>query len=76
MYLQVGRGAPRNTAVEALRGDMRWSSVRERIIEGKDVTFLKEIEIRCEGRMGGGYFKKMQQDESGGKRWRGREGSC
>ena len=38
-----GLGAPRSTAVEALAGEMGWSTFRERIIKGK-LGFQKKIE--------------------------------
>ena len=38
-----GLGAPRCTAVEAIRGEMGWSTFRERLVKGK-LSFLKKIE--------------------------------
>ena len=38
-----GLGAPRCTAVEAIRGEMGWSTFRERLVKGK-LGFLKKIE--------------------------------
>ena len=44
-----GLGAPGCTAVEALRGEMGWSSFKERIIKGK-MGFMKKIEELSEDR--------------------------
>ena len=62
-----GLGAPRCTAVEALRGDMGWSTFRERIIKGK-LAFLKKIEKLSEKDRQKRSYKKMQRDQPGGKR--------
>ena len=38
-----GLGVPRCTAVEAIRGEMGWSTFRERLVKGK-LLFMKRIE--------------------------------
>lgn len=38
-----GLGVPRCTAVEAIRGEMGWSTFRERVLKGK-LNFLKKVE--------------------------------
>ena len=42
-------GAPRSTAIEALREEMGWSSFQERIVKGK-LSFAKKIETMNEER--------------------------
>lgn len=70
-----GLGAPRSTAVEALRGDMGWSSFRERIIKGK-IAFIKKIES-----LGADRWARRVLEENGAKstwkkeveRWKSKE---
>ena len=44
-----GLGVPRCTAVEAIRGEMGWSTFRERVLKGK-LNFLKKLESLDEDR--------------------------
>ena len=44
-----GLGVPRSTAVEAIRGEMGWSTFRERVLKGK-LNFVKRIERLDEDR--------------------------
>ena len=59
-----GLGAPRSTAVEAIRGDMGWSSFKERIVKGK-LGFLKKIEQSSEER----WMKKIMIDNGNKSTW-------
>ena len=52
-----GLGAPRYTAIEAIRGDMAWSTFKERIIKGK-FGFVKKIKEMKEGR----WAKKILEE--------------
>ena len=59
-----GLGAPRSTAVEAVRGDMGWSTFRERIIKGK-LGFLKKVEAF----EGDRWAKKVLQENRTESTW-------
>ena len=60
-----GLGVPRSTAVEAIRGDMGWSTFRERVVKGK-LNFLKKIEELDEDR----WVKLVVRDNSVRTSWR------
>ena len=57
-------GAPKCTGLEAIRGDMGWSSFRERITKGK-LTFIKRVE-GLEDR----WAKKVMMKNRPGSMWR------
>lgn len=42
-YRQWSLGVPNSTAVEAIRGEMGWSTFRERVVKGK-LNLLKKME--------------------------------
>lgn len=56
---------PSSTAVEAIRGDMGWTTFRERIIKGK-LGFLKKTERLGEER----WAKKILQENRATSSWR------
>ena len=58
-------GAPKCTGLEAIRGDMGWSSFRERIAKGK-LIFIKRLEDLEEDR----WAKKVIMEEKAGSTWR------
>ena len=60
-----GLGAPRSTAVEAIRGDMGWSTFKERVVKGK-LGFLKKIESMNEER----WAKKVMEEGRTGSSWK------
>ncbi|KAG0722019.1 hypothetical protein GWK47_045250 [Chionoecetes opilio] len=60
-----GLGACRSTAVEAIRGDMGWSTFRERIIKGK-LVFHKKIERLSDDR----WAKKISQENRSSSTWK------
>ena len=60
-----GLGAPRSTAVEAIRGDMGWSTFKERIIKGK-LGFRKKIEGMSEER----WAKRIMEENWIRSTWR------
>ena len=64
----IGRwslGVPASTAVEAIRGEMGWSSFKERIEKGK-FNFMKKIEGLAEDR----WVKKILAERNDMSRWR------
>ena len=64
----VGRwslGVPSTTAVEAIRGEMGWSTFRERIIKGK-FNFLKKIEGLQEDR----WSRQILAERGNNSSWR------
>ena len=73
----IGRwslGVPNSTAVEAIRGEMGWSTFRERVVKGK-LNLLKKIEGLSEDR----WVKKVLSAEGNSswkkemQRWKRRE---
>ena len=58
-------GANRFTGLEAVRGDMGWSTFRERIAKGK-LSFIKKIEGLDEDR----WAKKVINEDRTGSSWR------
>ena len=64
----VGRwslGVPRSTAVEAIRGEMGWSTFRERVVKGK-LNFVKKIEGLDEDR----WVKQVLREDNVRTSWR------
>ena len=64
----VGRwslGAPRSTGLEAIRGDMGWSTFKERIVKGK-LCFARKIENLSEER----WAKKILTEEDRNSKWK------
>ena len=63
-----GLGANRHTRLEAVRGDMGWSTFRERIAKGK-LSFIKKIEGLDEDRWDKKVISmKTEQDPLGEKK--------
>ena len=60
-----GLGVPRSTAIEAIRGEMGWSTFKERILKGK-FSFLKKIEGLEENR----WVKQILQENSVRTAWK------
>ena len=60
-----GLGVPRSTAVEAIRGEMGWSTFRERIVKGK-LNFVKRIEGLSEDR----WVKRVMRENSTTSSWK------
>lgn len=70
-----GLGAPKCTATEAIRGDMGWSTFRERIIKGK-LGYAKKLETMEDERWAKILMKENEVVTSGKKeirRWKRRE---
>ena len=70
-----GLGAPRSTAVEAIRGDMGWSTFKERIVKGK-LGFLKKIEESSGERWAKRVMLENRRESTWSKeteRWKRRE---
>ena len=69
-------GAPKSTAIEALRGEMGWNSFKERIEKGK-LCFMKKIERMNEGRWASQAYKACRNNSQWQReveRWKVRGG--
>lgn len=61
---RLGLGLPRSTAVESVRGEMGWSSFRERVVKGK-LGMLKKI-----GLEDGRWVKQVLRETSNTSSWK------
>ena len=62
---KLERGVPRSTAVEAIRGEMGWSTFRERVVKGK-LNFVKKIEGLDEDR----WVKQVLREDNVRTSWK------